>query len=73
MEALIYSQDWLRKSTKPVSIEEALDEVEKFEKGTLRILFIFNFFHFFISTSSIILSFCFSALQNYLQLALALI
>ena len=34
-ESLICSQDWLRKSTKLVSIEEALEEVKKFEKGTI--------------------------------------
>ena len=33
VEALIYSQDWLRKSGNLVSVEEALDEVENFEKG----------------------------------------
>ena len=35
VEALICSQDWLRTSSIPVSVEEALDEVEKFEKGTI--------------------------------------
>ena len=35
LEALICSQDWLRTSSTPVSVEEALDEVEKFEKGTI--------------------------------------
>ena len=30
VKSLICSQDWLRKSTKPVSIEEAVDELEKF-------------------------------------------
>ena len=33
VQSLICSQDWLRKSTKPVSVEEAVDELEKFEKG----------------------------------------
>ena len=33
VEALICSQDWLRKSGNPVSVEEALDKVENFEKG----------------------------------------
>ena len=33
VEALICSADWMRLSSSPVSIEESLDEVEKFEKG----------------------------------------
>ena len=33
VEALICSQDWLRKSGNPVSVEDVLDEVENFEKG----------------------------------------
>ena len=45
VEALICSQDWLRKSGNPVSVEEALDEVENFEKG--------NFWKFLILHSSI--------------------
>ena len=35
VEALICSQDWMRMSKSPVSIEESLEEIEKFEKGTL--------------------------------------
>ena len=33
VQSLIFLQDWLRKSTKPMSVEEVVDELEKFEKG----------------------------------------
>jgi hypothetical protein len=33
VEALICTQDWLRMASKPVSNEEAIDELEKFENG----------------------------------------
>ena len=35
VEALICCQDWKRMSNTPVSVEESLEEFEKFEKGTL--------------------------------------
>ncbi|XP_055960935.1 zinc finger BED domain-containing protein RICESLEEPER 2-like [Mercurialis annua] len=33
VEALICTQDWLRDPSKPVSVEETLEELEKFEEG----------------------------------------
>ncbi|XP_050207715.1 zinc finger BED domain-containing protein RICESLEEPER 1-like [Mercurialis annua] len=33
VEALICIQDWLKDPTKPVSVEESLDELEQFEEG----------------------------------------
>ncbi|XP_055959959.1 zinc finger BED domain-containing protein RICESLEEPER 2-like [Mercurialis annua] len=33
VEALICTQDWLKDPTKPVSVEESLDELEQFEEG----------------------------------------
>ncbi|KAJ9547340.1 hypothetical protein OSB04_019883 [Centaurea solstitialis] len=34
LEAFICTQDWLRESTEPILVEENLNEIEKFEKGT---------------------------------------
>ena len=33
VEALICSQDWLRQSNKPISVEESIDDVDNLEKG----------------------------------------
>ena len=48
MEALICGQDWMRMSKTPVSVEESLEEIDKFEKGTLIVIFIsfFKYFYF---------------------------
>ena len=69
MEALICSQDWMRMSKTLVSVEESLEEIEKFEKGTL-ILFIvlmcdyLNFFTFGANDlSNLILFFFFLLLR----------
>ena len=35
MEALICGQDWIRISKTLVSVKESLEEIEKFEKGTV--------------------------------------
>ena len=40
MKVLIYSQDWMRMSKTPVSVEESLEEIEKFKKGTLILLIV---------------------------------
>ena len=34
VEALVCTSDWLRMANKPISVEENLDELEKFERGT---------------------------------------
>ena len=34
VQALVCTQDWLRESNEPISLEENLDELENFEKGT---------------------------------------
>ena len=39
VEALICTQDWLRLSKDPISIDESLDELEQFEKGLFLFLF----------------------------------
>ena len=57
IEALVYIQDWLRFSKELISIEEALDELEKFEKGVfllamhcfIIIYFILTFWYSLIS------------------------
>ena len=43
VEALICSQNWMRMSKNPVSIEESLEEIEKFEKGTSLQIILNNF------------------------------
>ena len=49
VEALICSQDWMRISKTPVSVKESLEEIEKFEKGTLLHKNIMNYFVYLIS------------------------
>ena len=44
MQALICTQDWIRKDSKPISIEEDLSELEVVEKGTY--LFFFLYFDY---------------------------
>ncbi|KAK4409534.1 putative AC transposase [Sesamum angolense] len=39
VQALIYTQDWLRKDFKPISIEEDLSELEVVERGIMNPLF----------------------------------
>ena len=34
VEALVCTQDWLRGPSEPVPVEENLEDLEKFEKGT---------------------------------------
>ena len=34
VEALICTSDWLRMANKTISVEENLDDLEKFERGT---------------------------------------
>ena len=34
VQAFVCTQDWLRESNEPISLEENLDELENFEKGT---------------------------------------
>ena len=38
VEALVCTQDWLRGPSEPVSVEENLEDLEKFEKGTSSLL-----------------------------------
>ena len=50
VEALICGQDWIRISKTPISVEESLEEIEKFEKGTvilINILFCKCYLFFF--------------------------
>ena len=54
VEALICGQDWIRISKTPISVEESLEEIEKFEKGTvilISILFCKCYFLLFYSSS----------------------
>ena len=44
VQALICTQDWIRKDSKPISIEEDLSELEVVEKGTY--LFFFLYFDY---------------------------
>ena len=49
VKALICSQDWMRMSKTPVFVEESLEEIEKFEKGTLLHKNIINYLMYLIS------------------------
>ena len=54
VEALICGQDWIRISKTPISVEELLEEIEKFEKGTvilISILFCKCYLFLFYSSS----------------------
>ena len=54
VEALICGQDWIRISKTPISVEESLEEIEKFEKGTvilISILFCKCYLFLFYSSS----------------------
>lgn len=40
IEALICGQDWLRSSRHPICVEEKLEDLENFEKGSCKIILI---------------------------------
>ena len=52
VQALICTQDWIRKDFKPITIEEDLSELEVVEKGTIYffpcILIIVQFYVFYL-------------------------
>ena len=41
VEALICTSDWLRMANKPICLEETVDDMERFEKGNLKLRFFF--------------------------------
>lgn len=68
VEFLICGQDWLRKSSTPVNVEELLEDVDKIEEGTQNInltdswlpaleAYLFILFYFFIFKIIIVLKF----------------
>ena len=52
MEALIFTSDWLRQCSNPVSVEEAIEELENFEKG-IKFDILNHFLLYFINFSII--------------------
>ena len=54
VEALVCTQDWLSGPTEPVSVEENLEDLEKFEKGTIRPL-LYKLYKLVLQLSSFIL------------------
>lgn len=46
IEALICTSDWLRLAKKPISVEETLDELEKFERGIISLFSLISCFFF---------------------------
>ncbi|KAL8488235.1 hypothetical protein ACS0TY_024499 [Phlomoides rotata] len=50
VQSLICCQDWLRKSSTPVNVEEKLDELEDLEKDNFftYILFFFTYIFYFV-------------------------
>ena len=41
VEALICTSDWLRMANKPICLEETVDDMERFEKGNMKLRFFF--------------------------------
>ena len=53
VEALICTQNWLRMSNQPISVEESLEELENLEKGQIStFIFLYLFLSFFFQFSS---------------------
>ena len=48
VEALICTQDWLRASNVCIDLEQLLEDVEKYEKGMLYIVFFLIFSYIFL-------------------------